>query len=161
LLFSANMNATKRSLGQIFDPSIRLVVPLFQRPYVWEQEKNWEPLWESIHDIAERRLAGGTQRPHFLGPVVLDQLNVRTGDIGARQGIDGQPRMTTFQIALAAARDLCRSLGDERFFRAFDKLTRNDIPLSDEQDDVFKVWPTNVNRSAFRDVMTAGSCAEV
>ena len=53
------MNANKRSLGQIFDPSIRLVVPLFQRPYVWEQEKNWEPLWESIREVAERRLDGG------------------------------------------------------------------------------------------------------
>src|SRR5450755_2715079 len=116
------MNAHKRSLGQIFDPSIRLVVPLFQRPYVWQQEKNWEPLWESIHDVAERGLREGTtQRPHFLGAVVLDQLKTPTGDIDSRQVIDGQQRMTTFQVALAAVRDLCRSVGDERFHKAFDK----------------------------------------
>ena len=155
------MQANKRSLGQIFDPSIRLVVPLFQRPYVWEQEKNWEPLWESIHDVAERRLASGTQRPHFLGAVVLDQLKTRTGDIDSRQIIDGQQRLTTFQIALAAARDVCQSLSNERFHKAFSKLTSNDIPLSDEADDVFKVWPTNVDRAAFRSVITAGSCQEV
>src|SRR5262245_61830204 len=110
------MNATKRSLGQIFDPSIRLAVPLFQRPYVWEQEKNWEPLWESVNEAAERRLAGTNHRPHFLGAVVLNQLKTRTGDIDARQVIDGQQRMTTFQIILAAARDACQALGDERFF---------------------------------------------
>lgn len=155
------MNAHKRSLGQIFDPSIRLVVPLFQRPYVWEQEQNWEPLWESVNEAAERRLAGANHRPHFLGAVVLDQLKTRTGDIDARQVIDGQQRMTTFQIALAAARDACQALGDERFFKANTKLTTNDIPLSDEPDDVFKVWPTNVDRTAFRSVMTSGSCEEV
>ena len=83
------MNAHKRSLGQIFDPSIRLVVPLFQRPYVWRQERNWEPLWESIQEVAELRLNEKT-RTHFLGAVVLDQLKTRTGDIDSRQIIDGQ-----------------------------------------------------------------------
>lgn len=155
------MNAHKRSLGQIFDPSIRLVIPLFQRPYVWEQEKNWEPLWESISEAAERRLGGQNQRSHFLGAVVIDQLKTRTGDIDARQVIDGQQRMTTFQVALAAARDLCRAVGNERFFKAFGKLTANDIPLSDEADDEFKVWPTNVDRASFRSVMKANSCEEV
>jgi uncharacterized protein with ParB-like and HNH nuclease domain len=155
------MDAIKRSLGQIFDPSIRLVVPLFQRPYIWEQEKNWEPLWDSIQDVAERRLNNGNHRPYFLGAVVLDRLRTLTGDIDARQVIDGQQRMTTFQIALAALRDVCSSVGDERFFKAYTKLTANDIPLSDEPDDVFKVWPTNTDRAAFRMVMTAGSCEEV
>ena len=155
------MNAIKRSLGQIFDPSIRLVVPLFQRPYVWEQEKNWEPLWESMSEAAQRRLAGDNPRSHFLGALVLDQLKTRTGDIDSRQIIDGQQRMTTFQIALAAARDVCRSVGDERFLKAFSKLTANDIPLSDEADDEFKVWPTNLDRGCFRNVMKANSCEEV
>jgi uncharacterized protein with ParB-like and HNH nuclease domain len=89
------MNAHNKTLGQIIDPSIRLVVPLFQRPYVWEEQKNWQPLWQSIQDVAERRLDGGTQRPHFLEAVVLDQLKTRTGDIDARQIIDGQQRMTS------------------------------------------------------------------
>lgn len=155
------MIATKKSLGHIFDPNIRLMVPLFQRPYVWEQEKNWEPLWESIHDVAERRLNGGTQRPHFLGAVVLEPLQASTGDITARQVIDGQQRMTTFQVSLAATRDLCRSLGDEPFSRKFATLTSNDSSLCDQPDDVFKVWPTTVDQSDFRNVMTAESCEEV
>ena len=58
------MNANKKSLGHIFDPSLRLVVPLFQRPYVWKQEANWQPLWDSIQDVVERRL-NNAPRPHF------------------------------------------------------------------------------------------------
>lgn len=158
---TVNMDANKRSFGDIFDGSIRLVVPLFQRPYVWEQVKNWQPLWESIRAVAERRLAGGMQRPHFLGAVVLARLKTPTADIDARQVIDGQQRITTFQVALAAARDLCWSLGEKGYFEAFRKLTRNDTPLSNDPDHKFKVWPTNEDRSTYRNVMTAESCEEV
>ena len=56
------MNANKKSLGHIFDPNLQLVVPLFQRPYVWKEEANWLPLWESIQDVAERRLNGTPAR---------------------------------------------------------------------------------------------------
>lgn len=150
------MNANKKSLGNIFDPSLRLVVPLFQRPYVWRQEENWLPLWESIQDVAERRL-NNSPRPHFLGAIVLDQLKTSTGDIDTRQIIDGQQRMTTFQLVLAALRDRSKAAGDERYHKAFAKLTTNEVPLSDEADDVFKIWPTNADRNHFRAVLTAGS----
>jgi Protein of unknown function DUF262 len=49
------MDVKKRSLTEIFDPTMRLEAPLFQRPYVWNEEKNWEPLWDSIQEVAERR----------------------------------------------------------------------------------------------------------
>ena len=154
------MNANKKSLGHIFDPSLRLVVPLFQRPYVWKHEATWMPLWESIHDVAERRL-NGNPRPHFLGAIVLDQLKTNTGEIDTRQIIDGQQRITTFQVLLAALRDLCKAAGDARYHKAFGKLTTNEVPLSDEADDVFKIWPTNADRNQFRAVMTAESPEKV
>jgi hypothetical protein len=34
------MNAHQRGFGQILELSLRSVVPLFPRPYVWEREKN-------------------------------------------------------------------------------------------------------------------------
>jgi len=155
-----SMNANKKSLSNIFDPSLRLVVPLFQRPYVWKQDRNWQPLWESIKEVAERRL-DNKPRTHFLGAIVLDQMKVSTGDIDTRLIIDGQQRMTTLQILLAALRDLCKAAGDDRYFKAFSKLTTNDVPLSDEADDEFKVWPTNADRSHFRAVLKAGSLEKV
>ncbi|HET6230830.1 MAG TPA: DUF262 domain-containing protein [Longimicrobiaceae bacterium] len=68
------MNAIKQTLGRIFGQSLRLVAPVFQRPYVWKKEANWQPIWDAVTDVAERRLAGDNVRPHFLGAVVLDQL---------------------------------------------------------------------------------------
>ena len=154
------MNANKKSLGHIFDPSLRLVVPLFQRPYVWKQETYWQPLWESIKDVAERRL-NNTPRPHFLGAIVLDQMKFSVGDIDTRQIIDGQQRMTTFQIVLAAVRDRCQEAAIGSYHRAFTKLTTNEIPLCDDEDAVFKIWPTNADRNQFRAVLTAGSPEKV
>jgi uncharacterized protein with ParB-like and HNH nuclease domain len=155
------MGADKITVNGLFDPTERREAPLFQRPYVWKQEDNWEPLWESIRAVANKRLADTPIRPHFLGTVVLDQLRTPTGKVGARQVIDGQQRLATLQLAIAAARDLCRALGQEKFSEAFAKLTDNDVPLSDDPDDVFKVWPTNADRAEFRSVMTARSVEAV
>ena len=36
------MDVNKLTLDKVFDPTVRLEAPLFQRPYVWNQKKNWE-----------------------------------------------------------------------------------------------------------------------
>jgi len=154
------MKVDKLKLGGIFDPTDRLEAPLFQRPYVWRREQNWIPLWEPMQALAENRLAGRPARTHFLGTIVLDQLKTPTGKVHARQIIDGQQRLTTLQVAIAAARDLCIDK-HERYEKAFRKLTDNYVPLSDEPDDVFKVWPTNADRVIFREVLNAGSVEAV
>jgi uncharacterized protein with ParB-like and HNH nuclease domain len=157
------MDVNNRSLNQIFDPTEQRQAPLFQRPYVWKRERNWQPLWESIESIANKRVDGVVVYPHFLGTIVLDQVRNSSGTISKRQIIDGQQRLTTLQLALAAIRDICRAAGDEGFERspafqeAFAKLTDNHVPLSRETDDVLKVYPTNADRPHFREVMKAGS----
>jgi hypothetical protein len=151
------MKADKLTVNGLFDPNERREAPLFQRPYVWKQEDNWEPLWESIKALAEKRLTESRVHPHFLGTVVLDQLRTPAGKLHARQLIDGQQRLTTLQLALAAARDLALELGEIKYAESFKGLTNNHVPLSDDPDDVFKVWPTNADRGEFRSVMSAGS----
>lgn len=155
------MRADKLTVNGLFDPTERREAPLFQRPYVWKEEENWEPLWESIRAVAEKRLADTLTRPHFLGTVVLDQLRTPAGKVHLRQIIDGQQRLATLQLALATARDLCHELGQDKFSNAFRKLTDNDVPLSEDPDDVLKVWPTNADRVEFRQVMNAGSVKAV
>jgi hypothetical protein len=155
------MEVHKRNIEQIFDPTTQLEAPLFQRPYVWRQLKNWQPLWDSIQDLADKRAESTNARPHFLGAVVLDQIPNAHGTIAKRQIIDGQQRLTTLQLALAAIRDICQAAGAEgspkaaAYQDAFAKLTRNHIPLSDEPDEIFKIYPTNADRSHFRIVMGA------
>lgn len=155
------MKVDKLNLERVFERTERLEAPLFQRPYVWTDDPNWTALLDAIQSVAERRLSAKTVHPHFLGTIVLDQLQTPLGKIHARQIIDGQQRLTTLQLALAAVRDLCARLNEARYARAFEKLTINDVPLSDDADDAFKVWPTNADRADFRAVMKAGAATAV
>lgn len=152
-----SMKADSLTVRQLFAQDRRYLVPLFQRPYVWDQEGQWQPLWDDLIKVADRRTDGRTSKPHFLGAVVLDQLRTTVSSFDARQIIDGQQRLTTLQILLAALRDLARHLGSSDLERAFEKLIRNDDPLNKDPDAVFKVWPTNVDRQQFREVITASS----
>lgn len=141
----------------IFGQDRRLVVPLYQRPYVWNRELQWEPLWEDLRTIAERKLQSKAVRPHFMGAIVLDQIPQPTGKLENRLIIDGQQRLITIQAALEAFADICAVVGAERYHQALRQLTRNTAPLSDDPDDRYKVWPTNVDQEQFRRVMLAGS----
>ena len=151
------MEANTRKLERIFDQTITYQVPLFQRPYVWTKEANWDPLWEDIQTLLDRHLRGANVHPHFLGAVVLEQLANSTGSIESRQIIDGQQRFTTLQLFLMAARDLAKENSTEKYQERFTDLVANRRSKIDHDDEIYKVWPTNSNRAAFRVVHEAGS----
>ena len=155
------MRADAYELKTIFGKGIRYVVPLYQRPYVWDREGKWEPLWEDIRRLVEE-LGHSTKSeslpPHFLGAVVFDQQRGRVGDLEVRHIIDGQQRLTTLQLVLAAAAQVAEERECAKSARLLQKLTSNDPDLYTEPDDRFKVWPTNTDRPAYRDaLLRAGS----
>ena len=159
------MQATTIPLATLLTPRERFVAPLYQRPYVWERERNWEPFWETVRDVAEYHVRREFVRPRFLGAIVLEQMSVPVGQATMRQIIDGQQRLTTLQIVLAAARDVCKLRCDQRkwnspFAPQFEQMISNLAPfqLPEEQ---FKVWPTNADREPFQRVMTSGGATEL
>ena len=79
----------------VFMQPQRLIVPLFQRPYVWNEENQWEPLWNDVARVADRLLKQPNERhqPHFLGAVVLQQVQNPIGLMQTRTIIDGQQRL--------------------------------------------------------------------
>src|SRR3954466_6070026 len=89
-----------RTPQMVFMQPQRLVVPLFQRPYVWNRENQWEPLWNDVVRVAERlqRDPNARSTPHFLGAVVLQQLHNPTGLMQERTIIDGQQRLSPLQL---------------------------------------------------------------
>lgn len=155
------MDAGTLSIRNIFEQDRRHIVPLFQRPYVWRRETQWEPLWNDVSFLADNILAGRQVRPHFLGAIVLDQRPTQTGHVEMRLVIDGQQRLTTIQLLLEAFFDVCAHAAVENYQKALFKLVRNDDPLSSDPDEMFKVWPTNNDRENFRRVMAAGSPEEL
>ena len=156
------MRADAVPLLAIFEKKMRLEVPLFQRQYVWNLEHQWQPLWEDISRKFSEFLEGRKDAPvHFLGAMVLDQKQVPTTHVEKRQVIDGQQRLTTLQIFLAAYRDFCREQGCEDLAKECDAFTQNRGMMANPETDRFKVWPTEADRDQFRDVLLLGSRAAV
>lgn len=145
------------TLRHLFQQDRRHVVPLYQRPYVWQQETQWEPMWEDIRAVAERLEAGQPARSHFIGAIVLEYVPQHAGALEIRLVIDGQQRLTTLQLLLEAFYDYCGAIGAEQHHRAIERLVRNDDPMSSDPIERYKVWPTNVDRQPFERVMEAQS----
>jgi hypothetical protein len=150
------MKPATNTLSEIFQAPIRLVVPIYQRPYVWERERHWQPLWEDILAVLERHLDGEQEHlRHFLGAVVLDYEDTPLGEAPRRLIIDGQQRLTTIQLLFAAAVRNAEDDGADQQARLLSKLIQNDPDLT-TGDERFKVWPTNVDQAVFREVMASG-----
>jgi hypothetical protein len=151
------METQVRTPQMIFMQPQRLVVPLFQRPYVWNEENQWEPLWNDVIRVAERVLNRPSDKhhPHFLGAVVLQQVQRQTGQMQERTIIDGQQRLTTLQLLLDALHNELLSVDALPPAMRLDPLTTNAEPFCSKPEDRFKVWPTNRDRPAFNAVMGA------
>jgi len=152
------MKADAVPLLDLFEKKMRLEVPLFQRQYVWSREQQWEPLWEDVSRKFAEFIEGRSNGPvHFLGAMVLDQKQTPATHVEKRQVIDGQQRLTTLQILLAVMRDFCREHECTELAQEFEKYTLNTGKMAEPEVDRFKVWPTQLDRTCFVTVMTAGS----
>src|SRR5688572_3282538 len=153
------MDTQVRTPQAIFMQPQRLLVPLFQRPYVWNEELQWEPLWKDLERVATRLLNSTVtaQAPHFLGAVVLQQLATQTADLQQRTVIDGQQRLTTLQLLLDAVHSEIALVGATMPAARLDPLIANAEAFCRQKADRFKVWPTNRDRPAFNEVMEAPS----
>jgi hypothetical protein len=142
---------------QILQQPQRLMIPLFQRPYVWGKDAQWEPLWDDIVRMAEalRPNLNNPPKPHFLGAIVLQQRNVSIQSVPHRWVIDGQQRLTTLQIIIDAVQACMEANGLTTPAGRLKNLIENEEEYRQESDDVFKLWPTNRDRDAYREVMGA------
>ncbi len=149
------METQVRTPHAVFMMPQRLLVPLFQRPYVWNEERQWDPLWKDVERVAERLLndPSGQHQPHFLGAVVLQQVQTQAGDLQQRTVIDGQQRLTTLQIMLDAIQAQLEMVGAGASAARLEQLVENGKPYQRSNDDRFKIWPTNKDRDAFNEVM--------
>ncbi len=136
-----------RTPQDVFANQQRLVVPLFQRPYVWNQELQWQPLWDDLTRVAEQLIAG-KQLTHFIGAVVIQESRSAFGQLPHWTIIDGQQRLTTLQLLLDALRVEVRDR-HEKAAERLESLIFNGEAFLEQPEDRFKVWPTNRDRAMF------------
>ncbi len=139
----------------MFYSNIQYEVPLFQRPYVWNESDQWVHLWEDIIARTENVIHGAKVPPHFLGAVVLQSTSSMPGTISKYLVIDGQQRLVTLQVLIHAVRCAFKNRGYGRLFRRLSSFVENNKDFIDQKDDFYVVWPTNKDRDAFRAVMNS------
>jgi hypothetical protein len=145
------MDAHARTPDDLFSGNARYVVPSFQRPYVWEEERQWQPLWEDIERLAEARLEG-RKESHFLGAVVLKQESNEPGGLVEWSVIDGQQRLTSIQLMISAIASAAESDGFETDVEWLREVTLHSSKRV-TGDRRHRFWPTDVNREAYAVVM--------
>ncbi|MFX1802070.1 DUF262 domain-containing HNH endonuclease family protein [Paraburkholderia sp. A1RO-5] len=147
------MRPYTRSIIELFDGKKRYLVPLYQRQYAWKVSPDLELLWEDIERAVARLKADRqTATPHFMGAIVIAQIKTFGKQVQAFEVIDGQQRLTTFQLLLAALRDVAHAHGSD-YGREVDKLLFNDGVMETPDVERFKLWPTLTDRRAFVDMI--------
>ena len=136
-------------------------VPFYQRHYVWNEEEQWSPLWDDVQAKAEARLADPENSvPHFLGAIVLEPQPT-DGLIGVQafNVIDGQQRLTTLQYLIAAIAMAAREREVAGLVPVLEGCLWNANPemMKNPATEIFKLWPTFSDRSAFALAMKAST----
>ncbi len=140
------MQASETSIRKLIEGSKQYVIPLFQRPYSWTQ-KHWSTLWQDVMDLVDDPNA----RPHFFGSTVTAPARSVPQGVGKWLLIDGQQRLTTTQLLLAALRDAAIHINEQNLAQKIEGqslLTAYEV--GDEQ---LKVLPTQGDREAFRAII--------
>ncbi|MFH8788883.1 GmrSD restriction endonuclease domain-containing protein [Streptomyces roseoverticillatus] len=120
-------------------------VPLYQRTYSWS-EKQLAQLWSDILEQAELLESGATANTHFLGSVVLAPSPQNEATFPRWLVVDGQQRLTTLSLALAAIRDHIADGQPDESERIDEEYLINKRKRGD---DYFRLLPTQADRPQY------------
>jgi uncharacterized protein with ParB-like and HNH nuclease domain len=149
------MDADDHPVEVVLKEARRFMVPLYQRKYQWGDER-LVPFWEDVAAKAAEVLEGESKFEHYMGALILAPV-----DSGAKfaftptvQVVDGQQRLTTFQLLLAALREVARNHGQDDFIDHINGYLTN-VPQSKDTDPLtrFKLTPTPSDRDLFHDII--------
>ena len=141
------MKADALSPRQLFEGKMHYEIPPFQRPYVWNEEDQWAPLWADVTRVAESRVAGGgraAQPCRTTSSALLSTSRSRPSSATSR--------VTTSSTG-SSARRRCRccidavagrsssSRGHEMQAEALEELILNVSPAFKGKPERFKLWP--------------------
>lgn len=139
------MKASETSLRNLLEGGKQFQIPLFQRPYSWKKE-NWETLWEDLMSLYNDDGKGF----YFLGPIVT-QAELGTADgITPYIVIDGQQRLTTLSILLAALRNYLKKFDKQMAEQVYEFYLINKYQKNDE---LYKVLPTQDDRNIYKSII--------
>lgn len=98
-------NSDENTFHQLTSQSATLVMPLFQRRYVWSK-RELERMFDEIRSVVEQETAS-----RFLGAVIAVRRVTNPSQPDPYEIVDGQQRLTTLYLILLAAAQLAAKEG--------------------------------------------------
>ena len=138
------MKASETKLRELLEGSKQFQIPLFQRPYSWSK-KEWNALWKDLMEVYNER-----EEYHFLGPIVTQAVPGTPDGISPFLLIDGQQRLTTLSILLAALRDYLKEHNSESAAELQELYLINRFKKGDAR---YKILPTQADQEVYQQVV--------
>lgn len=143
------VQAKETNLEEVLEGKKQYAVPLFQRTFSWKRE-HVDRLWTDLVDITRVRRTS-PDATHFIGSLVLASTP-GVGGIGLNRMlvVDGQQRLTTLSLLLAALRDhLGETEGDDEREAIDTQYLINKFV----KDQPSKLLPTQDDREVYESVL--------
>ena len=149
--------AKETALRSILEGTKQYQVPLYQRTYSWTLDQV-QRLWSDVVDLTNDRIENEAQT-HFIGSLVLaPSPSLSPAGVQHFLVIDGQQRLTTLTLLLAAIREH-RAKHEDTSHR--ERINDQFLINKWQEDQPLKVLPTQKDQDAYnswiRGVKTSGS----
>jgi len=140
------VKADEMRLGPLLNGPKQYVVPYFQRAYSWRRHQ-WNTLFDDILELYEL----GSSHTHFLGSMVLlaepdEVISPTESIVKPTLVIDGQQRIVTLSLFLAAIRDAARE-SDPALARRLQ--TSYLVTRAEDDQDYVKIYTTQQDQAPF------------
>lgn len=149
------MQADDHPIEVILAEGRRFMVPLYQRKYQWN-DFQLLPFWQDVEAKAIEVMEGESKFQHYMGALILAPIG-EAAQIGVTpkvQIVDGQQRLTTFQLFLAALREVAKTHGHSDVAAHVGGYLFNNLKTKDtDKLTRFKLTPTPSDQKVFHDIM--------
>lgn len=143
------MKATEASLLQFLDAAPQFVIPIYQRTYSWT-EKECSQLWDDVY----RAGSNDGIDVHFIGSIVYIEDGLSNNSRRSPNlVIDGQQRLTTITLLLAALAD---TVGEEEPVEGFSADEIRETYLTNHRrsgDEFYKLLLTRTDRETLKAIV--------
>ena len=145
------MQTADYPVEEILKDSRRFMVPLYQRKFQWDDQRLL-PFWEDVEAKASEILEEQVRFQHYMGALILSPIGT-SAQIGVTpkvQVVDGQQRLTTFLLFMAALREVAREHGQTPLIEYVEDYLFNQTKSKDNDPLTrFKLTPTPSDREVF------------
>ncbi len=146
------MQATESNFLQFLKAPKQFGIPIYQRPYSWTL-KQCQQLWSDVVRVAEDESVTG----HFIGSIVYIEKGIyQVASVPQLLVIDGQQRLTTLSLLLAALGKIIEERGAEADISRR-RINNYFLFNSEEEGDLYyKLQLTQGDRQTFINVVEGG-----